>query len=213
MNAEQASGQQRLGLMTRALVRGLAWDVGLPLAAYYVLHVAGATDWAALLAATGAAGCRLLWTAFRRHSLNPFAMLMVIVFGLGLVLSFLTGDPRFLLLKDSAITGDMGISFLAFAALGHPLTLDAAKTWRPERAGEMDREFHHNPAAHRWHLKISAVWGAGLIAEASARAVLVYLLPIDVMVGVSAALAVIVFAALIAWSVWDRKRQQTAWSS
>jgi hypothetical protein len=213
MNAEQASGQERPVLMTRALVRGLAWDVGVPLAAYYVLHLAGATDWAALLAATGAAGCRLLWTAFKRHSLNPFAMLMVIVFGLGLGLSFLTGDPRFLLLKDSAITGGMGISFLVLAALGHPLTLDAAKTWRPERAGEMDREFHRNPAAHRWHLKISAVWGAGLIAEASTRAVLVYLLPIDVMVGVSAALAVIVFAALIAWSVWDRKRRQAAWSS
>ncbi|MGO4804240.1 VC0807 family protein [Arthrobacter sp. 2MCAF15] len=209
MNAEQASGQERPGLVTRALVRGLAWDVGIPLAAYYVLHLAGATDWAALLAATGAAACRLLWTAFRGKSLNPFAMLMFIVFGLGLGLSFLTGDPRFLLLKDSAITGGVGISFLVLAALGHPLTLDAAKTWSPERAGEMDREFHRNPAVHRWHLKISAVWGAA----ASTRAVLVYLLPIDVMVGVSAALAVIVFAALIAWTVRDWKRRQAAWTS
>ncbi|RKR13658.1 VC0807 family protein [Arthrobacter oryzae] len=200
-------------MLTRALVRGLAWDVGLPLAAYYLLHFAGATDWAALLAATGAAACRLLWTAFKAHSLNPFALLMAIVFGLGLGLSFLTGDPRFLLLKDSAITGGIGVSFLVLAALGHPLTLDAAKTWSPERAGEMDLEFHGNPAVHRWHLKVSAVWGAALIAEASTRAVLVYLLPIDVMVGVSAALAVMVFAALIAWTVRDRRRRQAAWSS
>jgi hypothetical protein len=200
-------------VVTRVLVRGLAWDVGLPLAAYYVLHLAGATDWAALLAATGAAACRLLWTAFKGRSLNPFAMLMMIVFGLGLGLTFLTGDPRFLLLKDSVITGSIGISFLALSALGHPLTLDAAKTWSPQRAGDMDREFHNNPAVHRWHLKISAVWGAVLIVEASARAVLVYLLPIDVMVGVSAALAVTVFAALIAWTVRDRKRRQASWSS
>lgn len=213
MNAEQASGPLRPTFMMRTLVRGLAWDVGSPLAVYYALHLAGATDWAALLTATAVAGCRLLWTAFKRHSLNPFAMLMVIVFGLGLVLSFLTGDPRFLLLKDSAITGGMGFSFLVLAALGHPLTLDAAKTWRPERAAEMDRDFHSIPAAHRWHLKVSAVWGAGLIAEAGTRAVLVYLLPIDVMVGLSAALAVIAFAALIAWTVWDRKRRQAAWSS
>ncbi|GAB2730667.1 hypothetical protein ACX801_17435 [Arthrobacter bambusae] len=82
MNAEQASGRERPVLMMRTLVRGLAWDVGLPLAAYYVLHLAGATDWVALLTATGAAGCRLLWTALKRHSLNPFAMLMVIIFGL-----------------------------------------------------------------------------------------------------------------------------------
>jgi hypothetical protein len=152
MNAEHASGQERPGFVTRALVRGVAWDVGVPLAAYYVLHVAGTTDWAALLAATGAAACRLLWTAFRGHSLNPFAMLMVVVFGLGL--SFLTGDSRFLLLKDSAITGGIGVSFLVLAALGHPLTVDAAKTWSPERAGDMDREFHRNPAVRRWHLKV-----------------------------------------------------------
>jgi hypothetical protein len=213
MNADQASGRERPGVVTRVLVRGLAWDVGLPLAAYYVLHLAGATDWAALLAATGAAACRLLWTAFKGRSLNPFAMLMMIVFGLGLGLTFLTGDPRFLLLKDSVITGSIGISVLALSALGHPLTLDAAKTWSPQRAGDMDREFHNNPAVHRWHLKISAVWGAVLIVEASARAVLVYLLPIDVMVGVSAALAVTVFAALIAWTVRDRKRRQASWSS
>jgi hypothetical protein len=77
----------------------------------------------------------------------------------------------------------------------------------------MDREFHRDPAVRRWHLKVSAVWGVGLIAEASVRAVLVYLLPIDVMVGVSAALAVTVFAALIAWTVRDRKRRQAARSS
>ena len=67
MNAGQASGHERPVLMARALVRGLAWDVGVPLAVYYVLHLAGATDWVALLAATGAAGCRLLWTAFKRR--------------------------------------------------------------------------------------------------------------------------------------------------
>ncbi|MBT8163609.1 MULTISPECIES: VC0807 family protein [Arthrobacter] len=113
MNAGQASGQERPVLMMRTLVRGLAWDVGLPLAVYYVLHLARATDWVALLAATGAAGCRLLWSALKQHVLNPFAMLMVIIFGLGLVLSFLTGDPRFLLLKDSAITGGLAIPRLS----------------------------------------------------------------------------------------------------
>jgi len=34
------------------MIRGLAWDVGLPLSAYYLLHLVGATDWVALLAGT-----------------------------------------------------------------------------------------------------------------------------------------------------------------
>ena len=40
-------------------LRGLAWDVGLPVVTYYALHLLGATDWVALLASALVAGLRL----------------------------------------------------------------------------------------------------------------------------------------------------------
>ena len=40
----------------RLMVRGLAWDVGLPLVAYYALHFLGASDWVALLTASSRRG-------------------------------------------------------------------------------------------------------------------------------------------------------------
>ena len=92
----------------RLMVRGLAWDVGLPLVAYYALHFLGASDWVALLTASCAAALRIVWAAVRDRRLNLFAVVMLVVFGVGLALAFVGGDPRFLLLKDSFVTGAVG---------------------------------------------------------------------------------------------------------
>ena len=46
------------------------------------------------------AGLRIIWGIVRQRALNPFAMVMLMVFGLGLVLSFVTGDARFLLVRS-----------------------------------------------------------------------------------------------------------------
>ena len=60
------------------MLRGLAWDVGLPLAAYYGLHALGAADWPALLAATAVAGLRIVRVAVRDRRLNAFASMMLV---------------------------------------------------------------------------------------------------------------------------------------
>jgi hypothetical protein len=98
--------------------------------------------------------------AIRERTLNLFATVMLIVFGLGLLLTFVSGDPRFLLVKESFVTGAAGIAFLVTAAVGRrPLTL-------------------------------------------------VYLLPIDVMVGVSTAMMVAVFTGLVLWNArWVARAQ------
>ena len=62
------------------MVRGLAWDVGLPLVAYYALHLLGASDWVALLTASFAAALRIVWAAVRDRRLNLFAVVMLVVF-------------------------------------------------------------------------------------------------------------------------------------
>ena len=92
---------------------GLVLDIALPLVAYYVLHAFGASDWAALLAATAAAGLRLVVVTVRSRQVSWFSTVMLVFFGVGLVLAFLGGDPRFLLLKDSFSTALLGGLFLS----------------------------------------------------------------------------------------------------
>jgi hypothetical protein len=46
----------------------------------------------------------------------------------------------------------------------------------------------------------STVWGAGLVAESVLRIPIVFLLPVDVAVGLSEGLLVATFALLILWN-------------
>jgi hypothetical protein len=191
-----------------ALIRGLAADVGLPLIAYYGLYLLGADNWAALLAAAGAAAVRIVWGALRGHPLNLFATVMLVVFGLSLVLAFVSGDPRFLLLKGSIVTGAVGLTFLATTTRGRPLTPAAMQSIQPARAAELADEYAADPDVRRGHRLSSAVWGTGLLLESIVRAPLVYLLPIPVMVGLSEAMMIATFAGLIAWNLWYIRRAE-----
>ena len=53
---------------------------------------------------------------------------------------------------------------------------------------------------------LSAGWGVGLLVEATVRVVLVYLLPVDVMAGLSSVLGVAGFVVLLTWNMWYIKR-------
>lgn len=198
---EEMRASQALEFRPAAMLGGLALDVGLPLVAYYGLHLAGVADWPALLAASGVAALRICWDAARRRRLNLFATVVVVVFGIGLVLSLVSGDARFLLLKESITTGSVALVFLATSVRGTPLTLAAWQAFAPARAAALAERFRTDPRVRRGVRVTSVVWGAGLLCEAVIRVPLVYLLPVEVMVGLSTALTVTTFALLTCWNV------------
>lgn len=180
---------------------GMAWDLGATLGVYYGLRLAGVSERTALLAATVLAAARLVWVALRRRQITWFAALMLTVFGLGLLLTFLAGDARFLLLKDSIVTAGVGAVFLLSAASGRPLTLSAAQTSQPWRAAALDELFRRRADVRRRFVVSAIVWGVGLLLESTARIPLVYALPFDTMVALSEALLWGTIATLTAWNL------------
>ena len=148
----------------------------------------------------------MVLTAVRGRTANPFAMLMVVVLGVSLALSFLTGDARLMLMKSSITAAAVGITFLVMAALGHPLTLDAAKIYEPEKAEWRSEQFRTNPAVRHGYRTVSVVWGAGLLIEVIVLVPLIYLLPIDIMVAVDTAVGIGFLGALIGWTGWYQKQ-------
>lgn len=107
-----------VGVGVTTIIRELALDAGFPVAAYFGLRLIGVAGWPTGLAAALAAVSRVIWVGVRAHTLNPFAMLMVVVFGLDLALYFLTGDARVVLIKGSITAATIGIVFLVMVALG-----------------------------------------------------------------------------------------------
>ncbi|WP_197523243.1 VC0807 family protein [Actinokineospora pegani] len=185
----------------------LAWDVGAPLAAYYGLRLAGADErWALLAGALLAAG-RLAWTAARRRQVDGVAGLLATILAVSLLLSFVTGDVRTLLLKDSAATAAAGLVLLLSRT---PLVLTAVRaTSTPSKRAEIDRLHAESPGFRRALIRVSKVWGLGLLADAVVRLPLVYLLPVDWVPVASLVLLLAVITALCVWTAWYADQAQS----
>ena len=195
----------------RGMVSSMFWDVGLAVVAYYGLRALGFDEYVALLAGTIAAAGRIAWVAVRARRLDAFAVFLLILFVVGLGLTFLTGDARFVLAKDSATSGVAGLIFLGSLAIGRPLTFYAAQRFAgPVGAFELRARAAADPAVRRGYSVSSAVWGAGLLAEAVLRIPLAYLLPLDVAVGASNLLMGAAYTALITWTIHYGKRSARA---
>ncbi|GLY84470.1 VC0807 family protein [Actinoallomurus iriomotensis] len=178
----------------RNLVRTLIWEIGAPLLVYYGLHLLGASSLLSFAAATAVSLGRILFVAARDRRLDGLAALMGVMFGLGLVLTLVTGDPRVALAKDSVTTGVAGLAFLGSCLFGRPLMFAMARRILPEgRQAEADERWRNDPRYRSRLVVLSLMWGVILLGEALVRIVLVYSLPVDVMVGVSHALQ---FAAI-----------------
>jgi hypothetical protein len=180
---------------------GLFWDAGLPMIAYYVLRVAGVSEWTALLTATFVAGARVTWVAVRSRRVTWFGAMMVLVFGIGLALAFITGDPRLILAKNSVSSALIGSCFLVSLAFARPLTLIAFQTWRPRDAQMWHTAYVSEPAVRKVFRTAAVAWGLGMLAAAALRLPIVYLLPLDVAVAAAAIPGVIVMSALAIWTV------------
>lgn len=187
----------------RSPLIGLAWDIGLPLAGFYGMRLVGVDEYLALLTGTVLAAVRTAWVAWRHRDFDAFAAFLALVLGSGLVLAFITGDPVFLLVKESFGTAAIALVLLGSAVIGRPLVLAAVR--RAVSAGkreEIDERYRTTLAFRRAFTTITVVWGLGLLAEAVIRLPLVLALPIDVAAGASPLLFVAVLAVLSSWTAW-----------
>ncbi|MFI6777573.1 VC0807 family protein [Nocardia sp. NPDC050412] len=193
----------------RALA-SIARDVAVPIGAYFLLTGLGYSDFTGLLAGTLFSGAVLLIETIRTRRLEPFAAIMLGVFAFGLIGSLISGDPRMMIVKDSAVTAIVGIAFLISTVVGKPLTyLSARKAVAaagPAELAEFEASYRANPAKRRGFNTLAIAWGVGLVAEATVRILLAYQLPIHTMAWLSPVLSIIFFTPLIALSVRFVKR-------
>ncbi|MFC0544074.1 VC0807 family protein [Kutzneria chonburiensis] len=190
------------------ILKSLVFDVGVPTAAYFVAHWLGASDFVALLAGSLIALLRTLVVAARDRKFQLFSAVMVGVFTVGIVLSFLTGDVKFLLVKESAGTFVAGVAFLVSCLIGKPLIYFAALRMQPAREAEFAQLWTTRPEFRHTFVVLSAVWGFGLLFEALLRIPLVFVLPTEVMVTVSTVMIIVAFVLLAVWTKWYAGRRQ-----
>src|SRR5215472_7501852 len=170
-----------------AALRPLLLDVGIPVGTYYLLRNAfGVSLWLSLALSSIGPAVRATAGLVAERKLNLLAVLMLAVNLTGIAASFLTGDLRAMIAKDSMISSVIAFAILGSVVLRRPLMSAGLKPFmtrgEPRRTAAWDRLSAASPRFRRLELLFSAIWGLTLLAECAARLVGAYTLPVTTMV-------------------------------
>ncbi|MGW2709779.1 VC0807 family protein [Streptomyces sp. NPDC001356] len=166
-------------------------DVALPLGSYYLFKDAfGMSTFAALAWSSVVPAARTVGGLVRERRTNALAGLILFVNVVSLLLSFVSGDPRLMLAKDSGVSSTVAIGILVSVRLGKPMMTAGMKPFVVK--GDAAREAAwqrlvsgaaaHSAAFRSKERAFSVVWGVALLAECVVRVVGAYTVPVDTMV-------------------------------
>ena len=185
-----------------AALRPLMLDVGIPVGTYYLLRDAfGVSLWLSLALSSTGPAVRAIAGLVAERTLNLLAMLMLAVTLAGIAVSFLTGDPRAMIAKDSIISSVIAFAILGSVVLRRPLMSAGLKPFmtrgEPRRTAAWDRLSTASPRFRRLELLFSTVWGLTALVECAARLAGAYTLPVTTMVWLGTVLTLSAIAVAI----------------
>ena len=175
-------------------LRPLVIDVGIPLGTYYLLREGfGVGLWLSLALSSIGPAVRAIAGLVAERKLNLLAVLMLAVSLAGIGISFLTGDPRAMIAKDSIVSSVIAFAILGSVMLRRPLMSAGLKPYmtrgKAERIAAWDRLSMASARFRRLELAFSTIWGLALLAECAARLVGAYTLPVTTMVWLGTVMA------------------------
>jgi len=198
--AGAAAEAERRPAPLRGQLARYALDIAAPIALYYLLHGAGASNLLALSAGAAVPACSTLFTLLTKRRVDAVALLVLASFVASIGASLLSHNARFLLAKEGLITGVWGAWFLASAAAHRPAAFVFARPLMEGRkmfpARSWDSLWHTEPQFRRiWRIS-SVIWGSALLLDAAVRVWMSYALPIHVVPGLGGLLWPVTFVAI-----------------
>lgn len=137
----------------------------------------------------------------RSRKLAPVSVITLAATLASLIGSLYFNSAYLALLKNSLITGFIGLVFAASLLMPRPLVFHFATEKGGEERASGERLWQVSPPYRALMRRMTLAWAVVLIGEASVRALLIPLLPVDVFLVVSEAMWIIVFALMISWSL------------
>ncbi|MCV7016040.1 VC0807 family protein [Mycolicibacterium madagascariense] len=192
----------------RPVLQTVLVDVAPPLVAYYGLRAAGASEYAALLTATVVSGIRVVYGVVRSRRLDPFAIYLLLTFGLSLIVGLSTTNPRSILVGNTFVNGIGGLIFMGSCFVGTPLTQVVGDRFR--KPGDAVPNAAEARAIRRVHVQLSAMWGIGLLLEVAIRLVVIAHYSVDVANGVNSAITFPVIGLLVVATIVVGRRRARA---
>ncbi|WP_280274313.1 VC0807 family protein [Nocardia wallacei] len=187
----------------------VAASIGLSPAVYYLLTGAGYSDYAALLCSTVVSGLWAVGVAAAQRKVDGLAAFAFALNLLGLALALIGGDERMLLVKDPVSSAVISALLLGSCVVGRPAMYGLAQRMHApgaDSAARWDALWHSDSEVQHVFRTSTAVWGAGLAADAALRLVLIYSLPVSVTVALMNPVQWVIIGLLVVYTLRGRRR-------
>lgn len=185
----------------------LLLDVAAPAIAYQLLIRHGVSSTPALMYVAGFPLLAIAVVAIRKRHLDPVALLAFVAIAVGLAAGLALHDGRLLLIKDSIVTGVLGVVFLLSLPARRPMVfvLQRRLLSREGPTGRFDQTWA-DPRVQARSRRMTTLWGVALIAEAAVRVALSFVVSPGTLLVISPLLATVTFGPLALWTVLRRPK-------
>ncbi|WP_118179881.1 VC0807 family protein [Paraburkholderia phosphatilytica] len=154
----------------------------------------------------------IVWSAIelaRTRRIDALSVMVVAGIALSVGAMALGGSPRMLLMRESLVSGAVGVVFLASLATRRPLIFWLARATVAREAADgaerIERLYRERPALAAAFRTMTAIWGLGLTGETALRAWMAWTWPIERFLVVSPFIGYGVYGALTLWTFLYRK--------
>ena len=183
----------------------LVFGAALPIGAYFVVRPHVATDTTALIAAGGFSVAWILLQGIRRRKVDLVGAAVLLGFTVGVVSSTLLGGNAYVLkVRDGFFTALFGVvCIVTLYTHDRPALFYVSRYLSagndPAKVSAFD-QLHELPIGRHTFRVLSAVWGVGLVVEASCRLTLADVLPTATYLVVSPFITAGVIGGLFAFT-------------
>ncbi|MCW3479935.1 hypothetical protein OL229_10270 [Neisseriaceae bacterium JH1-16] len=176
----------------------------------YTLTVARFGEFGGLLASALPPLAWSLVELARFRRLDPISALALAGIALSVLGLALGGSPRLLLLRESLVSGLIGLVFLVSLLFGRPLIYHLAyATLRREddnHAESFRQRWQDSPMLQQAMRTMTLMWGVGLSGETALRSWMAWNWSTTRFLAISPLIGYGLYGALTLWTLWYRRR-------
>ncbi|VVJ23082.1 Uncharacterised protein [Amycolatopsis camponoti] len=183
-----------------SLLQTLGVEIAVPLGVYYGLHSLGVDDFTALALSGVFPLGRTLFQFAKHRTLNGLALVVLVTNVVGMLLTFVSGDARMMIAKDSIGSGITGIVILISAFTAQPIMTKALRPFLTHGKADHESAWERLRGNERFATVLrrsSVIWGVGFVLESAARVVGAFTLPVSTMVWLSTVVFIGTFALIM----------------
>jgi hypothetical protein len=191
----------------RSLAPTVVFDVGGPLALYWLLRLAGTSDVTALIVSGILPAFRVVHGIIGRRRVDAIGLLVLFGIVVGTILGLVSHSARLMLLEGSVPTAVFGLVCLGSLLTSKPMLLRLAlQTNAGTQTGREIAARAAQPSGQHAFRIITVTWGIALLAEAVARIGIVETMSTGTALLASKVMPWLVILALLRWTMHYARR-------